>query len=78
MPKMTQAEETGRRTAILANAEIRSFVDDNTDRGAAWEFFCECGCRTLVSMTIATYDAGRGGVWAPGHRRGSATDGSGD
>lgn len=69
MPRMTLAEEAGRRAALLANAEIRSFADDNADGGAVWEFFCECGCRTLVSMTIAAYDASRGRVWACGHRR---------
>ena len=75
MPKRMVADEAGRRTAILANAEIRLFADENIDRGAVWEFFCECGCRTLVSMTIAAYDASRGGVWAPGHGRGPASDG---
>jgi hypothetical protein len=59
----TQEKETVR----AVNATIREFAaDPRIPEDAEWEFFCECGCFTLVSLTIAEFDAGEG-VWAPGH-----------
>jgi hypothetical protein len=56
-------------TIKLVNATIREFADDpRIHDHAQWEFFCECGCFTLVSMTIAEFDRSPDGVWAAGHR----------
>ena len=60
-------DEVKGAAARLVNEQIRSFADDSIDRNDVWEFFCECGCWTLISMRISTYDA-RGEVWAPGHK----------
>lgn len=49
------------------NRTIRDFADDpRIPSDERWEFFCECGCFTLVSLSIAEFDSGAG-VWAPGH-----------
>lgn len=54
-------------TIKLVNRTIRDFADDPRIRDdSAWEFFCECGCFSLVEMTIAEYDAADG-VFAPEH-----------
>lgn len=54
-------------TVRAVNATIREFAaDPRIPEDAEWEFFCECGCFTLVPMTIAEFDA-VGEVWAPGH-----------
>ena len=47
------------------NQHIRDFAEGfppDTD----WEFFCECGCFTLVPLTLAEFDRG-GAVHADGH-----------
>ena len=55
-------------TIRAVNRTIRDFADDpRIPSNEEWEFFCECGCFTLVSMTIEAFDAGDG-AWAPGHR----------
>jgi hypothetical protein len=54
-------------TVRAVNATIREFADDpRVSDDAEWEFFCECGCFTLVSMTLVEFDRGEG-VWAAGH-----------
>jgi hypothetical protein len=54
-------------TVKAVNARIREFADDPRIPGEAeWEFFCECGCFTLVSMTLVDFDKDEG-VWAAGH-----------
>ena len=54
-------------TIKLVNRTIREFADDpRIQDDSEWEFFCECGCFTLVPLTIADFDRGDG-VWAPGH-----------
>ena len=30
-------------------------------------FFCECGCRDIIPMTVSRYKA-IGGAWLPGHK----------
>jgi hypothetical protein len=57
------------QTIQAVNRTIRDFADDpRIPADEEWEFFCECGCFTLVSMTLARFDAG-GGVFAPGHEQ---------
>ena len=59
---------TQQTTIQTVNRTIREFADDpRVPRDEQWEFFCECGCFTLVSMTIAEFDELDGGVWAIGH-----------
>jgi hypothetical protein len=59
---------TQQDTVRAVNRTIREFADDpRIPRDEEWEFFCECGCFTLVELTLAAYDDGDG-VWAPGHR----------
>jgi hypothetical protein len=54
-------------TIKLVNRTIRDFADDPRIRDdAEWEFFCECGCFSLVEMTIAEFDAAER-VCATGH-----------
>ena len=54
-------------TVRAVNATIREFADDpRVTDDAEWEFFCECGCFTLVPMTLVEFDKD-GGVWAAGH-----------
>jgi hypothetical protein len=55
-------------TVRAVNTTIREFADDpRIPDDAEWEFFCECGCLTLVQMSIAEFDQDEG-VWAAGHR----------
>ena len=62
-------------TVRAVNTTIREFADDpRIPDDAEWEFFCECGCLTLVQMSIAEFDQDEG-VWAAGHRV-PANDGS--
>ncbi len=54
-------------TVKAVNSTIRAFADDpRIPDDAEWEFFCECGCFTLVSMTLVQFDKDEG-VWAAGH-----------
>ena len=66
-------DEVKGAAAKLVNEQIRSFADDSVDRNDVWEFFCECGCMTLVSMRISTFDISSG-VRAPGHEPEPATE----
>jgi hypothetical protein len=55
-------------TVRAVNATIREFAaDPRIPEDAEWEFFCECGCFTLVPLSIAEFDKDEG-VWAVGHR----------
>jgi len=55
-------------TVRAVNRTIREFADDpRVPADAEWEFFCECGCFTLVSLSIVEFDLDEG-VWAAGHR----------
>jgi hypothetical protein len=57
-------------TIRAVNRTIREFADDpRVSAAAPWEFFCECGCFTLVSLTIAEFDAATN-VCAGGHEAG--------
>ena len=59
--------DTQRETIRSVNRTIREFADDPRILSEeSWEFFCECGCFTLVELSVAAYDSGAG-VWAPGH-----------
>ena len=54
-------------TIRAVNRTIREFADDpRISADELWEFFCECGCFTLVELTVAEFDRA-GGVWAAGH-----------
>lgn len=55
-------------TVRAVNSTIREFADDpRIPDDAEWEFFCECGCFSLVAMTLVEFDKDEG-VWASGHR----------
>jgi len=52
-----------------ANAQIIALAE-NVDPGVGERsvaFFCECGCRDIIPMTISRYRA-KGGAWLPGHQ----------
>ncbi len=52
------------------NLAIRDLARQGNDGAAAeWNFFCECGCRAVVHMTLAEFDAADG-VYTDGHRVG--------
>jgi hypothetical protein len=54
-------------TIRAVNRTIREFAGDpRIPASEQWEFFCECGCFTLVSLTIAEFDAATN-VWIEGH-----------
>jgi hypothetical protein len=61
-------------TIQAVNETIREFADDpRVPAEEHWAFFCECGCFTLVELTVAEFDdAAEGGVWAPGHEQAAA------
>jgi len=57
-------------TIRAVNRTIREFADDpRISADELWEFFCECGCFTLVSLTIAEFDAAAN-IWVVGHEEG--------
>lgn len=59
--------DTQHETIRAVNRTIREFANDpRIPSEESWEFFCECGCFTLVQLSLEAYD-GAGGVWAPGH-----------
>ena len=59
---------TQQSTIQSVDRASRDFADDPRIFGEeVWEFFCECGCFSLVQLTLAAFDAGDG-VWAAGHR----------
>lgn len=63
---------TQQTTIQTVNRTIRDFADDpRIPSGEHWAFFCECGCFTLVPLTVAEFDDGDERVWAPGHAAGA-------
>jgi hypothetical protein len=61
--------DTQRETIRAVNRTIREFADDpRIPAEEPWEFFCECGCFTLVLLSLAEFDRDAG-VWAPGHEQ---------
>jgi hypothetical protein len=59
--------DSQQETIRAVNRTIRDFADDpRIPSEESWEFFCECGCFTLVDRTLEQFDQ-EGGVWAPGH-----------
>ena len=59
--------DTQQETIRAVNRRIRDFADDpRIPSDETWEFFCECGCFRLVSLTIGEFDAADH-VWAAGH-----------
>jgi hypothetical protein len=59
--------DSQQETIRAVNRTIRDFADDpRIPSEESWEFFCECGCFTLVDRTLEQFDHD-GGVWAPGH-----------
>lgn len=66
--------DTLQETVQAVNRTIREFADDpRIAVDEVWEFFCECGCFTLVPLSLGDYDGGAG-VWAAGHGAGSSVD----
>jgi hypothetical protein len=62
--------DTQQETIRAVNRTIREFAEDpHVAADAPWDFFCECGCFTLVSLTIAEFDAATN-VWVAGHEEG--------
>jgi len=61
--------DSQQETIRAVNRTIRDFADDpRIPSDESWEFFCECGCFTLVGRTVEQFDQDEGGVWAPGHK----------
>ena len=56
-------------TIQAVNRTIRDFAEDpRVPSDETWEFFCECGCFTLVERTLDQYDSDDG-IWLPGHEQ---------
>jgi hypothetical protein len=54
-------------TIRAVNRTIRDFADDpRIPPNEPWEFVCECGCFTLVTLTVAEFDTASH-VWVEGH-----------
>jgi hypothetical protein len=65
--RRTLAETLRKGEGKGVNRTIRDFAaDPRIPDDAAWEFFCECGCFTLVSLTIAEFD-GAAAICAEDH-----------
>jgi hypothetical protein len=55
--------------ARAANAHILAMAE-SLDRGEgeqAIAFFCECGCRDIIPITVSRYKT-VGGAWLPDHK----------
>lgn len=64
-----QSRPNNPEAAVAANAQILVLAE-RLDRGAgeqAIAFFCECGCRDIIPLTVSRYEA-IGGAWLPGHK----------
>jgi hypothetical protein len=57
------------QAAEAANAQILALADslDPGEGEQAVAFFCECGCRDIIPMTVTRYRASEG-AWLPGHK----------
>ena len=53
-------------TTPAASSRHLSVAREPVDPEQEWEFFCECGCFTLVTLTITAFD-GAANVWVEGH-----------
>jgi hypothetical protein len=55
--------------ARLVNGEIRMLAErlDVPTEKHAYAWVCACGCFTIVTATVADYDASAGQVFASGH-----------
>jgi hypothetical protein len=51
---------------VETNRIIRQFAEGTAGPSVFWQFVCECGCYTLVDLTLAEFDAAEH-VLAPGH-----------
>ena len=64
----SQSRPNNAQAARAANAQILATAE-SFDRGEgerAIAFFCECGCRDIIPITLSRYKA-MGGAWLPGH-----------
>ena len=60
---------TQRDTVQAVNRTIRDFAEDpRIASDETWDFFCECGCFTLVQLSLDAFDL-RDSVWAPATSR---------
>jgi hypothetical protein len=65
----SQSRSNNPQAARAANTQILAMAASR-DRGEgeqAVAFFCECGCRDIIPMTVSRYEA-TGGAWLPGHK----------
>lgn len=65
----SQSRPNNPQAARAANAQILA-IAERRERGEgeqAIAFFCECGCRDIIPMTVSRYEA-NGGAWLPGHK----------
>ena len=55
--------------ARLVNEEIRTLAErlDVGEESHAYAWMCACGCFTIVTATLAEFDASAEQVFAPGH-----------
>jgi hypothetical protein len=66
----SQSRPNNPQAARAANAQILA-IAEHRKRGEgeqAIAFFCECGCRDIIPMTVSRYEA-IGGAWLPGHKQ---------
>ena len=65
----SQSRPNNPEAARAANTQILELAE-SLDRGEgeqAVAFFCECGCRDVIPITVSRYRA-IGGAWLPGHK----------
>jgi hypothetical protein len=66
----SQSRPNNPQAARAANAQILA-IAEHRERGEgerAIAFFCECGCRDIIPMTVSRYES-IGGAWLPGHKQ---------
>src|SRR3954447_22931926 len=64
-------------TIQAVNRTIRDFAEDpRIPPEEEWEFFCECGCFTLVHLTLVAFDGGDGDLGAGARRYDCGHDGA--
>jgi hypothetical protein len=66
--KDAQSRPSKPETARATNAQFLAMAEnrDASEGEQAIAFFCECGCRDIIPMTVSRYEA-IGGAWLPGH-----------
>jgi hypothetical protein len=68
MEEMRRSRPGNPQAARAANEQIITLAKALDHVGEqAIAFFCECGCRDIIPMTISRYRA-KGGAWLPGHQ----------